>query len=81
MPVLGQETRRSTVSTLDPSVLLDNEYRCAECGVVFEKGWTDDEAAEEAAHLFPGVIEKDMAMVCDDCFKKITGGVLRGQGT
>jgi len=47
----------------------DNEYKCADCGGVFEKGWTDEEAVEEKeANGWNGI---DMAVVCDDCYNKI----------
>lgn len=46
-----------------------NEYRCAECGEVFVKGWSDAEATAERETLFPCVAEDDCALVCDDCFK------------
>lgn len=49
--------------------LQPNEYRCAACGGVFIKGWSDDEAKAEAAELFQQQPETHkMAMVCEDCF-------------
>lgn len=30
-----------------------NEYKCAVCGKVFEKGWADKEALKEKGELFP----------------------------
>jgi len=27
----------------------DSEYQCAECGGVFEKGWTDEEVQAEGS--------------------------------
>lgn len=54
-----------------------NEFRCASCGVVLQKGWSDDEALEEMREVLlmpdelgqvpPGtIIELDT--VCDDCW-------------
>lgn len=50
-----------------------NEYKCEECGEIFEKGWTDAEAAVEFAETFPGFDLADSATVCDDCYKRIFG--------
>lgn len=53
-----------------------DEYRCAVCGGVFTKGWSDEEAKAEAATLFQQQPEThDMAVVCDDCFKQMTAAV------
>lgn len=49
-----------------------HEYTCAECGGVFEYGWTDEEAEQESINNWgvsghtPG-----MAVVCDDCYQGI----------
>lgn len=46
-----------------------DEYRCAACDEVFKKGWSDEEAADEAkANGFDGV---PCEVVCDDCYKAI----------
>lgn len=47
------------------------QYRCAQCGKVFDKGWSDEEAAAELGRTFPGFEIEDCAVVCDDCFKEI----------
>jgi uncharacterized protein with PIN domain len=52
----------------EPSHLDDNEYRCAACGGIFEKGWSDEEAAGELASTFK-VPADDCSLVCDDCYK------------
>ncbi len=49
------------------------EYRCAQCGGVFESDWSNDEAIAEAAVLFPSDKPSDMAIVCDDCFNSLIG--------
>ena len=56
--------------------LKPNEYQCADCGGIFEKGRSDEEAKNEAKELF-GIEDEDIeqgndvAIICDDCFKKI----------
>lgn len=47
-----------------------DEYRCAACGGVFEKGWTEDEARGELADTFAIPVE-DCEIVCDDCYNEI----------
>lgn len=49
-----------------------NEYKCAICGGVFEKGWDDEEALAELNDNFPNVEIEDCDVVCDDCYKKMT---------
>ena len=44
-------------------------YQCAVCGGVFEKGWSDDEAAAELGEVFPGIGQQDCVLVCDDCYR------------
>ena len=49
-------------------------YICECCGGVFEKERTDEEANAEAEDVF-GVKnaseQEDMAIICDDCYKKM----------
>jgi hypothetical protein len=47
------------------------QYKCAACGGVFDKGWSDEEAAAELAEKFAGHQQEDCDVVCDDCFKKM----------
>lgn len=51
----------------------DNEYQCANCGNIYEKGWTDEEAAKEMNSNFPSMKNSNaaVAVICDDCYKKI----------
>ena len=50
----------------------ENEYICAECGGVFEKGWSDNEAHQEYESIFGAKVDAiPTAMVCDDCYKKL----------
>lgn len=50
---------------------MGDTYRCAACGEEYEKGWTDEEAAAEAETLFTAEERQDMAVVCDDCWRKM----------
>lgn len=47
----------------------DNEYKCATCCGIFEKGQTDEEAIEEATKNGFPIDESEL--VCDDCYKDI----------
>lgn len=51
--------------------LKPNEYKCAECGNVYEFGWSDEEARAEAAKNFGESVAEHGAIVCDDCYNKI----------
>lgn len=49
-----------------------NDYQCAMCGGVFEKGWTDEEANAERESIFGKSISlAECDVICDDCFKLI----------
>jgi hypothetical protein len=52
------------------SAMKPNEYKCAACGGVFEKGWSDEEALAELDATF-GVPVEDCALVCDDCYREM----------
>lgn len=45
-------------------------YRCENCGVTFEKGWTDEEADEERRVNWPDFTPEECSIVCHDCYKK-----------
>jgi len=48
----------------------DNTYKCAACGGVFEKAWTDEEALAETADVFGSdALAEPLEAVCDDCFE------------
>ena len=55
---------KETVTTLKP-----NQYKCAACHGVFDKGWSDEEAKAELGVNFPGMTTDDCGIVCDDCYK------------
>jgi hypothetical protein len=47
-------------------MVADGEFRCAACDGVFDRGWSDDDAAAELGQTFPGFEIDDCDMVCDD---------------
>lgn len=48
----------------------DNEFQCAKCHRVFEKGWSDEERIKEQIENGWGDLkEEEQAIVCDDCYK------------
>ena len=48
------------------------EFKCEECGGIFEKGWTDNEARlEQIENEFGNIPNNQLAVICDDCYKKI----------
>ena len=56
-----------------PQVSSAPTYTCEECEGVFEYGWDDDQAHEEALKRFgKDGHDPDMAIVCDDCYKRLT---------
>ena len=50
-----------------------NQYRCAQCGNIYDKGWDDVEAQAEAKKLFGivNVSDPNVAVICDDCFNEV----------
>ena len=48
-----------------------NQYECAACGGIFDKGRPDEEAVREYVELFPTHVDEPREVVCDDCFKKM----------
>lgn len=66
---------------LEPTSFLDirgqttlgtNEFRCACCGLVFEKAKTDEEALQEVRSVFGTTVEaSNCEMVCDDCYQEL----------
>jgi hypothetical protein len=58
-------------------VLKKNEYRCAMCQGVFNKGLSDEEAIEEFHKDFPEVLIEDTELICDDCYRIIMLDVKR----
>ena len=52
---------------------MTDKYQCAECDGVFDKGWSDEEAAAERDEVFPDLEPEDSAVVCEDCYRKMRG--------
>jgi DNA-directed RNA polymerase subunit RPC12/RpoP len=50
--------------------LKENEYKCAMCGNIYEKGWTDAEALVESENVFGKISTDELEVVCDDCWEK-----------
>ncbi len=52
----------------------NDKYQCSMCKGVFDKGWSDEEADKEAKDRW-GIDNasqnKEMAVICDDCWPKI----------
>lgn len=54
-----------------PCPLDDSYYRCAICGGIFAKAWTDEEARIEYEVTMPLAAERgdDVAEVCEGCYQ------------
>ena len=48
---------------------MSDTFTCARCGGTFPKGWSDEEAAAEAAAIFTPAELAATDVVCDDCFR------------
>jgi len=56
------------------SKLKSDEFKCKECGGVFEEKWTEQKALAEYRKIFgklPDALYKDKTELCDDCYKKL----------
>ena len=50
-------------------------FRCGNCGTLYLKSWSDEEAAAEVLESFPEADDSTlMTLVCDDCYKNLTLG-------
>ena len=49
----------------------ENEYQCAMCDGIFEKGRPDEEAWAEHDSNFPGEPHAAAEIVCEDCYEKM----------
>ena len=53
-------------------ILKENEYQCAMCKEVYEKGWSDEEATDEAKENFgDDVPDNEFEVICDHCYKQM----------
>ena len=56
------------------SKLKPGEFRCKQCGGVFEEEWTEEIALDEYRKIFgklPDELKRDKAQLCDACYKKL----------
>lgn len=49
---------------------MSNTYKCAACGGVFAKSWSDEEAMQESKEMWGEWDPADLCIVCDDCFNR-----------
>jgi rubredoxin len=49
--------------------MTENTYKCAACGGVFEKAWSDEEAIKESTALWENLSEEESEVICDSCFQ------------
>ncbi len=56
----------------DDQSVKENEYKCAVCGNVYEKGVTDEEAMVESTNIWGEIPESERKVICDDCFNRCT---------
>jgi hypothetical protein len=68
---LYQSSQKKITGCTDMKKIKENEYECAVCHGIFEKGWTDEEARAEEKETF-GANDPDSAIVCDDCYNKMS---------
>jgi len=53
----------------------ETHFRCSNCGTLYKKAWSDEEAAAEVEEVFPDLPEGTlMAIVCHDCYENLTVG-------
>lgn len=54
---------------MEKDTLGPDEFRCAGCGGIFPKGWTDREAdAEYERNFGMAPTPEDDEILCDDCY-------------
>jgi len=59
---------------MTPTPTKENEYECAACHRVFEKGWSEEEQLKEAEEIFGKPVSEwhdEPMVICDDCFQKM----------
>lgn len=45
-----------------------NEYQCALCKNVYQKGWSEEETLKEMREIWGNIPKEERAVICDDCF-------------
>lgn len=62
------------------ATILVSDFKCEQCGEVFEKAWSDAEAhLEQMANGFGDLMPEDRATVCDDCYEAIMARLRSGK--
>jgi hypothetical protein len=51
-------------------IRVGTHYICSVCKGFFEKGWSEDEANKESKELWGDLAEDQLAVICEDCFKR-----------
>jgi hypothetical protein len=55
--------------------MTEPHFRCSNCGTLYLKSWTDEEAAAEVMEDFPLLEEGTlMTLVCSTCYTNLTLG-------
>ena len=57
-----------------------NEYICEICGNTYKKGWSNEEAEQEANDIWGEIPLEEKAIICDDCFNKRNKDEIREMG-
>lgn len=58
---------------------LAETFVCANCHGTFAKVWSDEQAWAEADERWPGMPEDQLAVICDDCYRRFSSW-LQGLG-
>jgi DNA-directed RNA polymerase subunit RPC12/RpoP len=58
----------------------DNEYKCASCQNIYEKGWSDEEAEKEVKEIWGEIPQEQRVVICDDCFNRRSPAEVKEMG-
>ena len=58
--------------------LRPDEFRCAQCGGIFTKGWSDEKSMEESCEMWGSFPDEEACLVCDVCFQKTMRAPTKG---
>lgn len=58
---------------------MPTDFVCDECGGLFLKGWSDEEADQERLEVFGerAEDEEEDAILCDTCYRKVLGDLIK----
>lgn len=54
---------------------MNKEYTCSGCHKTFTTAWSDEEAMQESKEVWGEYSKEDLAVVCDDCYNKVTNNI------